>query len=384
MNALDTHNITPRSEYGYIPGLDGLRAVAVWIVLFAHLGWSHIIPGGFGVTVFFFISGFLITRLLLAEREKKGRIKLGDFYIRRFLRLIPALFVMLIISGAAMLALGKAIPLWEAVSAFTYTMNYQFAYLGFTGAGPGTPWDHLWSLAVEEHFYLLFPLLLIFAKADYAKALKIGLGICAAALAWRFIAIFGLKFPWQYTYAATETRLDNILYGCLLSLGLHVAPSHRFWGWIKGIAPVALAGAALMSTFLIREEWYRETLRYTIQGMSLFVLVFNLMFFRPMSIFVKFLELKPMRWMGQISYGLYLWHVPFTFLAADHLGIAKASLPFVAFVLIGTFAMTCASYYWIEQPVVKLRKRFGSHTREDGKKIEAEKSAGSAIPAPAE
>ena len=97
-NGLGTHHITPQARFGYIPGLDGLRAIAVLLVLIAHVGGSHIIPGGFGVTVFFFISGFLITRLLLAESDKKGGIGLKAFYIRRFLRLLPALYLMLVVT----------------------------------------------------------------------------------------------------------------------------------------------------------------------------------------------------------------------------------------------------------------------------------------------
>jgi len=97
-----TQVISPKAVYGHIPGLDGLRAFAVLIVMVAHVGYSHIVPGGFGVTVFFFISGFLITRLLLAENDAKGGIGLKNFYIRRFLRLLPALYVMLGITSAGL------------------------------------------------------------------------------------------------------------------------------------------------------------------------------------------------------------------------------------------------------------------------------------------
>ena len=147
--------LSSEAKYGYIPGLDGLRALAVLIVMVAHVGFSHIVPGGFGVTVFFFISGFLITRLLIAESEKKGQIELKSFYIRRFLRLLPALFYMLIVTGLTFTFLGNPPGLVETLAAVGYVMNYQTIGLAFQGMVQEGPWGHLWSLAVEEHFLSL-------------------------------------------------------------------------------------------------------------------------------------------------------------------------------------------------------------------------------------
>jgi peptidoglycan/LPS O-acetylase OafA/YrhL len=175
--------ICAQARFGYIPGLDGIRACAVMMVLIAHIGFEHIIPGGFGVTVFFFISGFLITRLLLAELGETGRIDLPRFYIRRFLRLLPALYVMLILTGVLLIAMGDVPKLWETVAAFTWTMNYHYAVLAFTNELRVAPWEHLWSLAVEEHFYLIYPLVLVIFRRNLPLALKVSALICVTSLA---------------------------------------------------------------------------------------------------------------------------------------------------------------------------------------------------------
>ena len=388
-NGLGTHHITPQARFGYIPGLDGVRAIAVLLVLIAHVGWSHIIPGGFGVTVFFFISGFLITRLLLAESDKKGGIGLKDFYIRRFLRLLPALYLMLVLTWIFMLFVGRSPSFGEAFGAFTYTMNYHYAYLGMNPVDVReAPWEHLWSLAVEEHFYLMFPLMLLFVKKNWAKAFKIGLAVCVVVLCWRLFTHHVLDFPHEYTYATTDSRLDSIMYGCLLSLGLHVWPQHMSWKKLVGALPLAIGLGMLLFTFLYRTESFRETFRYSLQGIGLLILVLNLMFWPKMKVFVRMLENSIMQWIGRVSYGVYLWHIPFMMVASDYLGLKLGEWDYVTFVVIATFIMTSISYYGMEKPIVKLRKKFGSHTREDGKimsaKERSDKDGGNTVPAPAE
>ena len=263
-----TSPISAAARFGYIPGLDGIRAIAVMLVIIAHLGLDHIIPGGFGVTVFFFISGFLITRLLLAETGAKGKIALGQFYIRRFLRPLPALYVMLVVTGIILIAMGDMPKLWEAVTAFTYTGNYYYVWLAFQDAAAITatdlriaPWEHLWSLAVEEHFYLLFPLVLVAFRKTPAKAMWACVAICIAALVWRMTALHILDFPPKYNYAATETRLDSIVYGCLLSLILHVKPDSGFLKRLVGPVPLGLAALVLVACFSYRDEAFRQTFR---------------------------------------------------------------------------------------------------------------------------
>ena len=140
--------LTAKARYGYIPGLDGIRAIAVLIVIIAHFGLTNLIPGGFGVTVFFFISGFLITRLLLAEARTKGKIHLKDFYIRRIVRLYPALIFMVVGSTALYLGLGQGGPKpLEFTAALGYFTNIYQVAVRAGGELPFMPWTHLWSLA---------------------------------------------------------------------------------------------------------------------------------------------------------------------------------------------------------------------------------------------
>lgn len=358
---LGAGQITPTARFGYIPGLDGIRAFAVMVVLIAHLGFGHIIPGGFGVTVFFFISGFLITRLLIAEGSKDDGINLPRFYIRRFLRLLPALYVMLVVTTLIMLAMGDVPKLWESVAAVTYTMNYHYAVLAFTGEARVAPWEHLWSLAVEEHFYLLFPLLLVAFRQRLKTALYVCLALCAVALAWRVTTIHALGFPPLYNYAATETRMDSILWGCALSLALHVYGDRSFWKHLVGPIALGLATIVLLYCFIERSTDFRQTFRYTLQGAALAVCVLNLMFWTRLRILVTALEWAPIAWIGRVSYGLYLWHMPALMFASAYMGFETGSPAYLIAGTVLSFAFTTASYYGVERPLMGLRRRFGSH-----------------------
>ena len=353
--------LSPRAEYGYIHGLDGIRAIAVMIVILAHTGLTTIIPGGFGVTVFFFISGFLITRLLLAEREKNGFVHLGNFYTRRFLRLLPALFAMVVVTAVFMIAMGDTPRQRDLLSGLGYFMNYNNIALGFQGDVQTSPWGHLWSLAVEEHFYLLFPLLLIGMGRDVERVIKWCLALCAIALFWRLFTYYGTDFPRDYNYFATETRMDSILYGCLLSLLLHVRSNGNWKQKLTGWHPTLSAGFILLCCFVLRDEGMRQTLRYSYQGFALFILILNLYYFRPLSFAFAVLELRVLKWIGQLSYGLYLWHIPAMYVCNHYFGLAEGSLSFALTAIALTIIVSAISYYGLEQYVVSLRKRFGAY-----------------------
>ena len=353
--------ITPKAKYGYIPGLDGMRAIAVLIVMISHVGISALIPGGFGVTVFFFISGFLITRLLLAEIDKDGRIGLKNFYIRRFLRLLPALYFMLIVTFICLTLLGARPSNGETLAAFTYTMNYYDLWLNSQGIAQTGPWGHLWSLAVEEHFYLLFPLLLIFFRRNLNLALKACGAIIIGALGWRLLHYYGLPSPEKYTYIATDARLDSIVFGCFFSLLMHLRPDSAWLKRVTGIAPLAFASVLILMSFLIRDDGFRETLRYSLQGLALLIFFRNLYFLPRLSWAPKVLDWKPVAWTGKISYGLYLWHIPVTMYFDQFTPLAFGSPAFVLAVFAATYVICWFSYHQVEKPVVELRRQYGSH-----------------------
>ncbi len=354
--------LAPRAGTENIRGLDGVRAIAVLIVVIAHAGFGHLIPGGFGVTIFFFISGFLITRLLLAETVSEGRVHLGRFYARRFIRLLPALLVMLALTWIMMLMLGRAPFAREVITSLTYTGNFLYGWHMFTGAPRSAPWEHLWSLAIEEHFYLLFPILVVWMRHDLWRLVWGCLGLCAFAALWRFVTIYAFDFPPHYNYAATETRLDNLVWGCLLSILMHLDSNGAWRRWLSGYAPVVVAIAVLLLTLLYREEIFRETWRYGLQGMALFVLFLNLFFERNFVFAIAPLEWAPLAWIGKISYGLYLWHMPFTSFLQVDFGLAVGSPLFVVLMVSLSLVFTVASFYIVEKPFNRLRRKFGSHT----------------------
>ena len=174
------------AQKNYIPALDGFRGLAIMAVVISHYGFGKWIPGGFGVTLFFFVSGFLITRLLIAEYEKTQRIDLGSFYLRRVLRLYPALLVMVVLAIGFTMAMGCDFQPGEVLSTLFYYRNYYMLY-GDQGVSVNCSriFDITWSLAIEEHFYLFFPLLFMaLYRRPNILAMVMAL-IIASALAWR-------------------------------------------------------------------------------------------------------------------------------------------------------------------------------------------------------
>lgn len=362
LTPLPSHNppLQAMSRYGYIPGLDGLRAISVFIVIIAHMGLEHIVPGGFGVTVFFFISGFLITRLLIAEHEKKGRIGLRDFYIRRFVRLYPALLFMVFATTAAYMMIGWGGPkLLEFLSAVFYGTNIYQVSVRAGGELPFMPWTHLWSLAVEEHFYLVFPLFMVAMAGRWRRAAWGLGGVIIAVLLWRYVILTGTRLaPEDYSYMMTDARLDSLAWGCLLSVLLHHLRDAARLRWLIGYVPLALGFAAILISFFIRDETFRFTLRFTVQGAALFVLVLNLYFFAPLRFAFSILDWKPLAWFGMVSYALYLWHVPIIDMCVRAMGDSLSSR-LIALPI--SVALAAISFYIVEKPFIKLRKKFGSH-----------------------
>jgi len=294
----------------YIPGLDGIRAIAFFIVFVAHSMPDKALPGGFGVTVFFFLSGYLITTLLRGEGERKKSIDLKRFYIRRVLRIFPPCYLTVgIVTLLTLLGLVYNTESFRAlVAAFGYFSNYwNILGLGNLPAGMGV----LWSLAVEEHYYLLFPPIYawcVYKSVSRRRQAVFLLSLCAVALLWRCGRAVFFHSPWENIYEGTDTRFDSILYGCVLA----VAANPRFGDrvdWLKKHAHAwALAGAGLLAlTFAYRDPFFRETFRYTLQGIAL-APIFFLISLPQKHFLTRCLELRVLRWLGQLSYTMYLIH----------------------------------------------------------------------------
>ena len=296
----------------HIPSLDGLRAVAFLIVFVAHAHLGDRIPGGFGVTVFFFLSGYLITTLLRIEKERTGTISLRDFYLRRALRILPPFYVVLllaVLTTAAGVTPGS-LQLKPMLALLGHFTNYWQVHAGTEGMPPGT--GVYWSLAVEEHFYLAFPclylLLLRLLPGRTRLQAAVLLGLCAAVLAWRTTLTLFLHPPADRTYMATDARVDSILFGCALALGANPVldrPGGTSWAWRYVLLPLAAAG--LFASWLYRAPWFRESLRYSLQGVCL-APVFVVAMRNPRWGPFWLLNRRWVRHVGVLSYSLYLLH----------------------------------------------------------------------------
>lgn len=340
----------------YIPSLDGIRALAVGIVFFAHAGYDHIIPGGMGVTIFFFLSGYLITTLLRREQEKKGKISLRKFYMRRVLRIWPPMYLALAFALILCFAGIVNVPRIEPVPLLFQSLHLTNIYVLFIGDGkimPGT--GVLWSLCVEEHFYLFFPLLLIILSKFFKRvsiAMILG-AICVAVLGWRMF-LYHQSGDVFRIFSGTDTRVDSILFGCIM--GLWKNP-YLDGARIKslGLKLALLAGglALLLFTLLYRNDNFRSTFRYTVQGIALFPIFFLAVSEARWTVF-RWLELAPMRAIGKISYTLYLVHFPIVIATYETFPEFKAPAV-VAIAAVASLIMATLVYYAVEKPLAHFR-----------------------------
>ncbi len=355
-------SVTPTPvRSSYIPGLDGIRAVAFLLVFAAHAtpgGINLYIPATLGVTIFFFLSGYLITTLLRAEALRTGTISLRDFYIRRTLRIFVPLYVAYLLAAAVSRFVLHVSPGSRLgfLSMLFYFYNYSNILNWHGTVPPGL--TVIWSLAVEEHFYLLFPLAyiaLIRRKMSSRQQANLLFVFCLAALCWRLLVVVAFhKTDW--TYSATDCRFDSILWGSVLALRNNprfgdptLAPARlRFPMFVFGLL---LIGATLVQKSLL----FRDTLRYTVQDVGLYA-IFCFVLTTMSHPTIRWLEWKPVRYLGWISYSLYLIHAFLLFILHRSfpgklwmtfpLGLALA-------ILYGT-----AMRYAVELPLQRLRARF--------------------------
>ncbi len=353
---------------GYVPSLDGLRAVSILLVVVGHLGLDGVVPGGFGVTLFFFISGYLLTGQMATEFARTGRIGFARFYLRRALRLMPAALAFIVIAGGAFVAAGGRVTVPGWIAAVLYGANYYDLYVTYDTTIPPVrhPFIILWSLAVEEHFYMAWPLALAFLLRRRHRALAALLALCAVEVTWRAAlfhacfgphpgAICGLRHGYRL-YKATDTRLDSIAWGAIVAL-LAADPAFRwFRGAVGSRAVQALTVVLLLATFLVRGEQFREVGRYAVQGLALAVLVPALIWAESPA--RRLFEAAPLVFVGRISYALYLWH--WAALGAADYAVPGGGAAWVAMAAGLTAALSLACWHLIERPMLRLRRRAGS------------------------
>jgi peptidoglycan/LPS O-acetylase OafA/YrhL/lysophospholipase L1-like esterase len=350
----------------YLPGLDGLRALAVLAVVAYHLGltWA---PGGLlGVGIFFTLSGYLITDLLLGQREETGTLQLLDFWLRRGRRLLPALFVMLIVvvGWVALLDQAQLPALRGAVAAAVgYVSNWwliaqNMSY--FARFGPASPLGHLWSLAVEEQFYLIWPWLLYLGLRCTRARRASGqyFGLAAAALTLAAGSAFAMATLYQpgvdptRVYDGTDTRAFALLIGAALAF---IWPSRKLRADIDTVSRWCLDGVGVVGLLVIGALIWRTTeySAFLYHGglvvLSLATALVVAAVASPACRIGALLGVAPLRWIGVRSYGIYLWHFPIIVLTtpADSPETASRATLQVA----ATIAVAALSWRFIEEPV---------------------------------
>jgi peptidoglycan/LPS O-acetylase OafA/YrhL len=340
----------------HIPSLDGIRGAAALLVFCSHCDLEDIVPGGFGVTVFFFLSGYLITTLLRAEFESAHDISLKRFYLRRFYRIIPPMYLVLCLLLLPWVhgPTHSHVTTGGLIAQFAQFTNYYAIVCGVYAIIPGS--GQMWSLSVEEHFYLLFPLCLLLALRRWSyRRIVVGLlCLCALVLVWRCIAILGLGFSNYYTYTASDCRIDSMLFGCMLALWASPGRDPEVVGekaarWILAAGCVGLA-----LSLVIRNPTFRETFRYSVQGVAL-IPVFYCAVRYPRWLCFRWLNTRPMIWMGLISYTFYLVHVKCLAIAGRYVERDTLQWALAGFVL--AVLLSVAIYFLLEKHMAKLRRQ---------------------------
>lgn len=341
----------------HIPSLDGLRAVAIVIVVWGHAELPRLIPESTGVTLFFFLSGYLITTLLRAEADKRGGISLKDFYLRRVLRIFPPLYIVLAASIVLSLfgLLANSMTAGGIFSSATFLTNYFIIFEGRDGLPGGM--NALWSLAVEEHYYIFFPLLYIAMRKWTPSRLHqtmILVALCLGIMLWRCYLV-ARDAGFDRIYLASDTRADSILWGALLAIAANpfrgeIPMPRRAWL----LTPVLLVSAGVFYGVTRLPSELVMSVGYTIQAIAI-AGIFIPLIMAPKSLVGLVLNWRPVAFLGVLSYSLYLWHRPLLFLAEDHL-----NLPHVVEAFIGVAAALILAYLVhkvVDQPIGRWRKR---------------------------
>lgn len=350
-----------------MPGLDGLRAIAVLAVIAYHLGFGWASGGMLGVGVFFTLSGYLITDVLLSQWSE-GRLRLGDFWLRRARRLLPALFVMLVVVSlwVAIADRSRLHALrFEVASAVGYVNNWwQIVHHQsyFARFGPPSPLGHLWSLAVEEQFYLIWPFLLLLGVRlipervrpfNIRPRLAVVTFLFATASAIEMALLYQPSFDASRIYDGTDTRAFGLLFGAALAM---VWPSRALTGRVTKTAVTILDVLGVIGLVTIAILVWRTTQysAFVYQGgivlLSLATVLVVAVCAHPATRVGRALGWNPLRWIGVRSYGIYLWHQPIIVLTTPELARGH-DLFRVTAQLAATFVVAALSWRYVEEPV---------------------------------
>jgi len=355
--------------HAHLKALDGLRGVSIVLVATTHaraMFDKEFVVGILALSSFFLTSGFIITTLLLQEVRQTGGLNVPLFYVRRFFRLMPTLFVYVVVSIAVLAALGLTPLMSDIWAALFFYGNYHAIEGGFQIVGRPDIWSPLgitWSLGPEVHYYLLMPAVILLARKRLESLLAYLCTFAVAILLWRCYLVFFLgphMLP-QYDYrlyCASDTRLDSIAYGCILAVLFQLAVDSP-----KGYAVrilevlqsrIALAVSAVVLTVSLiassRNPQYNLSFRYTVESIGLMPLYAALFWRGTAPGWVRrFLESWPILLLGTMSYSIYLYHFGCITVVQVLLGSAAPAVQ-VSVVVLLALATGMLSYYLVEAP----------------------------------
>ena len=355
----------------YLPSIDSLRALAVLAVIIYHVDVNYL-PGGFlGVDLFFVLSGYLISSLIIKEFRKTGTVNLYNFYIRRARRLLPAVYFMITIGLVVMVLFNEVLlrkSHLDAIFGYIYSSNWWYIFHKldyFDSFGAQSPFKHLWSLAIEEQFYMIFPLLFLLVNGKKKSKdgtyklnknfLYVVLGLILVSLI-AHILLFDINNI-SRIYFGTDTRAFSLLIGVV---GAILYPMERLHSKVTPqqnmiYSVVSLASIATLITVMVYTSEYNTWLY---RGGFLLVAILGLIVIissgKQHTLMSKLLSFKPIVFIGKISYSLYLWHFPILVLTTPVSEIGNPNIFFVILRIVLTFAVAIVSYVFVETPIRKL------------------------------
>ena len=355
----------------YLPSIDSLRALAVLAVIIYHVDVNYL-PGGFlGVDLFFVLSGYLISSLIIKEYRKTGSLNLYNFYIRRARRLLPAVYFMITVGLVVMVLFNEVLlrkSHLDAIFGYIYSSNWWYIFHKldyFDSFGAQSPFKHLWSLAIEEQFYMIFPLLFLLVNRKKKSKdgtyklnknfLYVVLGLILVSLI-AHILLFDINNI-SRIYFGTDTRAFSLLVGVV---GAILYPMERLHAKVTPQQNMIYSVASLVSiatliTVMIYTSEY-NTLLY--RGGFLLVAILGLIVIissgKQHTLMSRLLSFKPVVFIGKISYSLYLWHFPVLVLTTPVSEIGNPNIFFVILRIVLTFAVAIVSYVFVETPIRKL------------------------------
>jgi peptidoglycan/LPS O-acetylase OafA/YrhL len=349
-------NLESGLQQSQLAGLDGMRAIAAFMVVFYHFG-IPLVSGGEGVLIFFVLSGFLITWLLLRENDELETVSLRNFYIRRSLRIFPAFYCYAAILFALHFIRQHARIVWpQALAALFYVSNYYQALNG----DPNTGFSHTWSLSIEEQFYVLWPLTFLLLRRNYRRMSLVLAGAILAIWIYREVLIFVFDVHQGYIYEAFDTRADHLLMGCLLAVVLRTRQLPQFWNWISVRSWAAAVVAALLALSGVAESFYgplyRDSVSFIVNPVLTAIWITQLIALRGATMW-RWTSWAWVRYLGRISYSIYLYQqltvsVPEKLLARQPV-VVQLGASIALTVLVAT-----ASHYFVERPFLRLKARF--------------------------